>query len=525
MLMLLSSSARPKHLHGAIDWRLALVALAACSAGVARAQVAPVPAPSVVAAAALPSMPPLAPETTDTQAAGTVEDGLRQVLDDALAANLELRAGAASVQQRLAALDRARARYLPVLDFDARYSVADGGRTIDFPVGDLLNPVYETLDDLLVQSGQPASFPRVKNQEINLLLPHEQNTRFVVAQPLYEPRLAPAVEGSRQNLSRVEADLSGLRTRVIRDTKQAYYEWLAAQQQALVFDATLELARANLAANESLYRNGRITRDLVYRAEADLLEVEQNRLAAASRVAIARSYVNLLRNYPLSASVPQASIDQATVERFRNRVIRRLAGRRLDVPVMQQVATERRAEIQSLDAAIAGSLAEQDLARAAFKPTLAVGAEAGIQGEDYGFGPDERYVLASIVLRWNAFRGGADQAALAEARALTEQLRATRDLAAQQVRLEVQRALERLEVADASIGAAQKRAEAAEAGFRITARKRDLGQVNQADFIDSRRTLTDAQLNLNRVRAEFLGRLAELEFAIGDPRAADEDFK
>jgi outer membrane protein TolC len=519
----LSSDRRPVRLPGLVDW--SVVALAACAVSVAEAQVLAVPSPSAVAAAALPATSPLAPATPDSQSAGTVEDGLRQVLDDALAANLELRAGSASVQQRAAALDRARARYLPVLDFDARYSVADGGRTIEFPVGDLLNPVYQTLDDLLVQSGQPASFPRVKNQQINLLLPHEQNTRFVVAQPLYEPRLAPAVEGSRQDLNRVEADLSGLRTRVIRDTKVAYYELLAAQQQVLVLDATLELARANLAANESLYRNGRITRDLVYRAEADLLEIEQNRLAAASRVAVARSYVNLLRNYPLSAPVPEAKIDQATVERFRNRVIRRLAGRRLDVPVMQQVATERRAEIQSLDAAIAGSLAEQDLARAAFKPSLAVGAEAGIQGEDYGVGPDERYVLASIVLRWNAFRGGADQAALAEARALTQQLRATRDLAAQQVRLEVQRALERLEVADASIGTAQKRSEAAEGGFRITARKRDLGQVNQADFIDSRRTLTDAQLNLNRVRTEFLARLAELEFAIGDPRAADEEFK
>jgi outer membrane protein len=515
---------RRRFSHGAGEWLALLASLSA--SGLAHAQLAPSLAPSVAAATVQSIVSPAArdPETPAAQDAGTVEDGLRQVVDDALAANLELRAGAASVQQRVAALDQARARYLPVLDFDARYSVADGGRTIEFPVGDLLNPVYETLDQMLVQSGQPAAFPRVKNQQINLLLPREQNTRLVLAQPVYEPRLAPTVEGSRQDLNRVEADLSGLRTRVIRDTKQAYYEWLAAQQQALVLDATLELARANLSANESLYRNGRITRDLVYRAEADLLEIEQNRLAAASRVKVAQSYVNLLRNYPLSAPVPDASIDEATVERFRSRLVRRLAGRRMDVPVMQQVATERRAEIQSLDAAIAGSLAQQDLARAAFKPTLAVGAEAGIQGEEYGVGPDQRYVLASIVLRWNTFRGGADQAALAEARALTEQLRATRDLATQQVRLEVQRALERLEVADASLGTARKRAEAAEAGFRIAARKRDLGQINQADFIDARRTLTDAQLNLNRVRTEFLGRLAELEFAIGDPHAADEGF-
>jgi outer membrane protein TolC len=324
-------------------------------------------------------------------------------------------------------------------------------------------------------------------------------------------------------LTCTESNPAGLRTRRVPDSPHAAFPWLAAQQQSLVLDATREVAAANLAANESLYRNGRVTRDFVYRAEADLLEIEQQRLAVASRVRIAQSYVNLLRNVPLSSPVPGATIDEATVERFRTRLVQRLAGRVMDVPALQRVATEQRAELQSLDAAIAGSEAQQDLARAAFKPTLALGAEAGIQGEDYGFGDDDRYVLASVVLRWNAFRGGADQAALAEARALTEELRATRDLATQQVQLEVQRALETLEVAESSLGTARKRSEAAEAAFRITARKRDLGQINQADFVDARRTQTDAQLNLNRVRAEFLARLAELEFAIGGTSAAGRE--
>jgi outer membrane protein TolC len=467
-----------------------------------------------------------APATTPapaTTAAGSVEDGLQQVLTDALAANLELRAGNASVAQRLAALDQARARYLPALDFAARYSVADGGRTIDIPVGDLLNPVYETLDQMLVASGQPAQFPRVQNQSIPLLRSHEQETKFVLEQPLYQPRLAPAVEAGRQQVSLAEATLAALRSRVIRDTKQAYYLWLAAQQAVLVLDATRDLARANLAANESLYRNGSITRDLVYRAEADVLEIEQQSMAAASRVRIARSYVNLLRNAPLAQPLPQAEIDAPTVERFRNRTIERIAGRKPDVAMLQDLATGRRQELRGLDAAIATGVAQQALARAAFKPMLALGAEAGIQGEDYGFGADEKYVLASVVLRWNAFRGGADHAALMEARALTEQLRATRDLAAQQVRLEVQQAYENLEVADASLGTALKRTEAAEGGFRIISRKRDLGQINQAEFIDSRRAYTDAQLNLTRVRTEFLGRLAELEYAIGASRIPDQE--
>jgi len=453
----------------------------------------------------------------------TVEEGLQQVLDDALAANLELRASEAEIRQRLAGLDQARARYLPAIDIAARYSVADGGRTIEFPVGDLLNPVYATLDELLVASGQPPRFPRIENQSVTFLRGNEQETKLVLEQPIYEPRLGPAVAASQAEVDRASANLAALRARVVRDTHQAYYLWLATQQAVLVLEATLELAQANLAANESLYRNGKITRDLVLRAEADLLEVEQQRISAASRVRIAQGYVNLLRNAPLATPLPRAEIDAPTVERFRERLIRRLAEGSLDAAALQQVATGRRAELKGLDAAIAGGEARQDLARAAFRPRVALGAETGIQGDDYGFSEEERYALASVILRWNLFRGGADRAALMEARAFTDQLRATRDLAAQRVRLEVQEAVEQLEVAGASLDTALKRAEAADGALRIASRKRDLGQINQAEFIDARRAMTDARLNLNRVRAEFLARIAELEFAVGDPRAAQKE--
>jgi outer membrane protein TolC len=335
--------------------------------------------------------------------------------------------------------------------------------------------------------------------------------------------LRPAVDANRAQAEGAEADLEALRSTVVRDVKQAYYRWLAAGEAVTVLDATLESARANLSANESLYRNGRVTRDLVYRAEADVLEIEQERLATSSRVRIARSYVNLLRNAPLAQPLPPAEIDAEAVERFRSRLLTGLAGRQVDLSKLQDLASQRRQELRSLDAAIVAGEARQDLARAAFKPRLAFGAEAGIQGTDYGFGDDEQYVLASLVLRWNAFRGGADQAALREARAFTEELRATRHLAGQRVRLEVQQALEDFEVAEASLETAAKRAEAANGAFTITSRKRDLGQINQAEFIDARRAYTDAQLNVTRVRAEFLGRLAELEYAIGDARRFDQE--
>src|SRR3974377_1101544 len=87
--------------------------------------------------------------------AASVEEAVSALVADALASNLEIDAAGAGVAQRLAALDQARAQYLPTLDLFARYTRANGGRTIDFPVGDLLNPVYTTLNQIAGSSRFP----------------------------------------------------------------------------------------------------------------------------------------------------------------------------------------------------------------------------------------------------------------------------------------------------------------------------------------------------------------------------------
>src|ERR1700735_2292134 len=119
---------------------------------------------------------------------GSIEEAVDTLVADALTANLELDGASAGVAERLAALDQARARYLPSLDFSARYSRADGGRTIDFPVGDLLNPVYATLNQLTGTSRVAA----VANQEINFQRTREQDTKVSLTQPLYDARISSA---------------------------------------------------------------------------------------------------------------------------------------------------------------------------------------------------------------------------------------------------------------------------------------------------------------------------------------------
>ena len=472
------------------DYRRTATALLALGAALALLLAIPLARADLVAPSAERSQP--------------LESVVEPLVRDALEANLELAVAGASVDQRRAALDVARAHYLPALDLSARYSRADGGRVIDFPVGDLLNPVYATLNQL---TGQTA-FPSVQNQRIRLLRSPEQETKFTLTQPLYDGRLGPARDAAAAQLGAETARHEALEGRIARDMRTAYYRWLQSREQVAILDATLALGRENQRVNASLYKNGKITRDLVYRAEADVLEVEQSRLGAIHARAIAQSYVNLLRNAPFD----------------RELVVGEVPNDELAIPqspgtggldALAERAIGGRAELKVIDAARAAASASERLAHAAFRPQLAFALDAGTQGGQYRFGADDRYVLASVVLKFNLYSGGADAAGLAGARAAGRSLDAQRALEAQRIRLEVQQGLQNLDLSRASVTTAMKRVEAAAGGFRIAQKKRDLGQINQAEFIDARRVLTDAQLNLNVTRFETLRSLAELDYALG----------
>ena len=83
----------------------------------------------------------------------------------------------------------------------------------------------------------------------------------------------------------------------------------------------------------------------------------------------------------------------------------------------------------------------------------------------------------------------------------------------QQVQLEVQQSLDRLNTSADSLATADARSEAARAAFRIASRKRDEGAISQVEFIDARESLTRAELNLNVTRFSVLARQAELDYA------------
>src|SRR5512133_1926026 len=74
--------------------------------------------------------------------------------------NLALQQKQSNYELSMQQLKQARGLFFPSLSLNARYTVSEGGRVIEFPVGDLLNPVYSTLNQLTASS----QFPVLENQ-------------------------------------------------------------------------------------------------------------------------------------------------------------------------------------------------------------------------------------------------------------------------------------------------------------------------------------------------------------------------
>jgi len=435
---------------------------------------------------------------------------LQVILDDyvaeALASNLALRSQGFDVERQLAALEEARSRFLPQVGLDARYSWADGGREFDLPIAELVNPAYGTLNELLVANGEAPRFTDVENSSFLFLREREQDTRLTLRQPLYAPAIPAAFRAQEATLDSTTFARQALARRLERDVTVGYLDWLRARSSVEIVGSSLGLLQENLRVNNSLYANGRITQDQVLRARAELLEVQQQLREATNLASRSQQLVNFLLNRALDDPLEVASIasrDAAWTE----------AAQVGDDSGLRSSALDRRPELRELEALEQAAAFQVEQERAARKPQVSIGVDGGIQGEDYDFGSGYNFGVASLQLTLPLFDGGAIRSRVDAARAVARQAAVRREETARQIELEVQQALDRLRTAADSLATAEARAEAARAGFRIATSKRDLGVINQVDFLDAQNALSGAELNLNLTRFALLSRQAELAYA------------
>ncbi|MBF7010882.1 efflux transporter outer membrane subunit [Novosphingobium sp. HR1a] len=296
---------------------------------------------------------------------------LDALVEQALAANTDLRAADAN-------LDRARA----VL------REAAAARTLSTAVSGGV--------DLSRQSSTGVSMPGVVTDNLGLALSYPLDLKG---------KLRRAIEASTADAEATEAARDAVRVSVAAATTSAYAKVCAANYQLGVTQRVVQLQRQTLDATRRLQKGGRGTAFDVSRAAA---AVETSAAALPAFTAARQNSLYLLATLlgRPPADFPAEVADCATLPR--------LAG---GVPVEDGAALiRRRADIRAAERTIAADTARIGVATADLYPSVSIGGSLGFSGPIHDFGTGDSFGMSlGPLLSWSfpnrpAVRAKIDQA-------------------------------------------------------------------------------------------------------------------
>ncbi|MFN8805226.1 MAG: TolC family protein, partial [Bacteroidota bacterium] len=333
--------------------------------------------------------------------AGAQSPVLEGYIQEGLKSNLQLQQEQLSYEKSVDNLGLARALFMPQVSAIANYTLAGGGRKIQFPVGDLLNPVYTTLNQLTNSS----AFPQIANVNEQFLPNHFHETKFRVVQPLFNPDIYFNYKAQKELITVQQAQKNAFQNELKFNITSAYYQYLQSEEALVILGKTKNLLQELLKVNTSLVANAKATKDVVLNTEYELSKLEQQIAENEKNNQVARAYFNFLLNRDLETSIAK---DTAVMSTSTNNV---------NLEQLTQEAISNRQEVKQLEGGLRANEQLVGLQKGnALWPKVNVVGDIGYQGFQYKFDQPQQFYLVQFGLSWDLFKGREKKTRVQQAR-------------------------------------------------------------------------------------------------------------
>ncbi|HET9186106.1 MAG TPA: TolC family protein, partial [Solirubrobacterales bacterium] len=412
---------------------------------------------------------------------------LAEALERARATSPRLDQLEALRQAAVAGLAGARAERMPRVDLAAGYT-----RNSDVPEFTLNLPGI----------GSRTLFPNI---------PDNWRAHAGLSLPLWTAgRIEGGIAAAGSQLEAAGLDVSGARSDLLLETRNAYWSLVTARASARVLAEALESYEAHLTDARNRFDFGVAARNEILSVQVERDRAELSRLAAENAAEVANA--NLVR---LTGLPPGTRIDP--VEPLED--LNAPATPEEEVEALVVTAEEVRPELAALQQRIEAARAAVGIRRAGTRP------QAGLSlGYDYAR-PNPRILpprdefegswSAGVSVSLNAFDGGRTAAAVAQAEAQVAALESQLEEARQGLRLEVTARLFELRNARATLAVTNGTIEAARENLRVARDRYREGVIPSAELLDAETALLRAGLDQTDAATRIQIALARLERAAG----------
>ncbi len=421
-------------------------------------------------------------------------------IQEGLARNLGLQQQANVQQQAIERVRQADGLRLPSVGFNAYYSLAAGGRTLEFPVGDLLNPVYSTLNDLTGTN----NFPTIENVSEQFLPNDFQQTNLSIQYPLFNSDIRHNRDIQRNLAESQNAQLNAQTNDLRYRITEAYLRYLQTLEAEKIWLNTKVVLNELRDFNQSLVRNNVATKDVVATADYEISKADNELYRIRSLQNSVRAYFNQLLNRDLQAPVIADSI------------LLDLPADTFATDTLIAYALANRQEFSALRSGMDAADGNLRLLESRLRlPKAYIGGEAGFQGFGYDIFDGQAYAFARVGLTYDIFQGGVRTSQSQEARLEKERLSLQYTELEQQVALQVTQRYNNLVAAYQTWQTSRRGLASAEEIFRISTNKYRAGNQLLIEWLDAQNRVTAAQLQVLVSYADLLIEETRLKAAIG----------
>lgn len=416
---------------------------------------------------------------------------LENYVQEGLKSNLVLQQKNLSLQQAQQSLQIARSYFLPSVTLLTDYTSGEGGRSIGIPIGDLLNPVYTSLN----QMTQSDAFPQVENVKQNFFPHNFYDARVRTSVPIINTDLYLNRTIQLQQVMLKEYEVEIYKRDLVLDIKAAYFSYLSAIAAVKIYESGLALVNKNVEINESLLRNGKSLPANYLRSKSEAERVKSELNSAHNRVVNAQKYFNFLLNKDLESRIEVDVTSLASIP----------------APDTVTTSSHQREELQLLQTAREINLSTLRMNKLNRMPKVNAFLDLGSQESDWKFNSDSRYYLVGVQLALPLFQGFRNNMTIRHTRLEVQKTEFNLQNTTRQVQLAASVARNDLHTTSQNYQAAQEQLKSAQSYFNLIDKGYQQGVNSLIEFLDARNQLTSSQLQLNLRLFEMLTAEARLE--------------
>ena len=281
------------------------------------------------------------------------------------------------LESALLATKVAKAMYGPEIKFGTQYTLAEGGRNISFPVGDLLNPVYSTLNSVT----QTNAFPQISNVNEQFLPNNFYDAKFRITQPIYYPDLAINKKLKMETVQLKDLEIKAFRRQISRDVMIAWFQFDAAKKALSIYLTADTLLTEAMRTTQSLIKNGVALPSALSRIETQISIIDAQQADAIANARNAERYLRFTLGINESDVLPTI----------------------INLPTLPQLLSmkdDEREELLQVKQGIKLQGLTIEKEDQFYRPRLAAQLDLGSQDFDFGFEP---YALLGINLEVNIY--------------------------------------------------------------------------------------------------------------------------